>query len=358
MSSADPQIEIDGVSFTWNRARGLFFVNGMPAAALLIESTLAGLMRGVQQMVGLERFQVAIQAAGRESIEGEWDAFVSRAPTVREGLEITGQLTPLGGLGRWEIVDFDEATKTARFRVHDGWEELYQRALGVSWGSSFVAGKFAGFCTRAFGTYCTAEQTASAARGDAYDEFAVSPSPRTLEERLAELVREEKATSADLSAALGQLRSEMDERRRVEEELVRKLEVIQQKEEEIRSLSTPILRIWRGVLALPVIGRVDGVRASQMMENLLSAIVDTGATFTILDLTGVGAVDHEAVDHMLRLVRAASLLGTRCLISGVSPRMAQIVVELGLNLSELVTFGTLEAALQYAIDRTAPSRRS
>jgi rsbT co-antagonist protein RsbR len=139
------------------------------------------------------------------------------------------------------------------------------------------------------------------------------------------------------------------QRERVEQELRAKLMIIRRQEEAIRAMSTPILRIWEGVLTMPLIGLMDSMRAAQMMETLLDAISKTHVRFTILDLTGVDVIDTSAANHILRLVRGAALMGTRCIISGITPSMANTIVGLGLDLSELLTFNTLEAALRFAI---------
>jgi rsbT co-antagonist protein RsbR len=348
MPTADPQITIDGVQFAWDRERDLFLISGMPAVGLLIESTLAHLLAGVERMVGSERFALTMQASGRQSVEGEWEAFIVPAPNVRAGLETLGSLTPLGGLGRWTVLEFDEAARVARFRVTAGWEAIYQQALGVTWGSSFAAGKFAGYCTRAFGTYCWSEQTAAVVRGDAYDEFVVRPSDLRLEARLEQLVVAGKATSEDLAAALAAVQREADERARAEAALREQLAVSERQAADILAMSSPILQVGDGVLAMPVIGRVDGERASRMMETLLAEIARTRARWTILDLTGVDAVDTPALHHMTGLVRAISLLGARCLLSGITPDVAQGIVELGSDLGALRCFATLAAALRFA----------
>ncbi len=87
------RIEIDGVTYTWDRGRDLMLMNGMPVAALLLESSLAGMMWGIERMVGLERFQLAMQAAGRRSVAEEWDNFISQMPTPEQGIGILGSLT-------------------------------------------------------------------------------------------------------------------------------------------------------------------------------------------------------------------------------------------------------------------------
>ena len=165
------------------------------------------------------------------------------------------------------------------------------------------------------------------------------------EERLRQEVRERQLAEE-------RLRQEILDRRQVAEELQAKLEIIGRQEDAIRAMSTPILRLWDGVLTMPVIGLVDSVRAAQMMERLLEAITESRARFTILDLTGVELLDTHAISHLLSLVRACALLGTTCLVSGISARMAQSIVSINMDLGEISTFNTLEAALRHAIQQS------
>jgi anti-anti-sigma regulatory factor len=144
----------------------------------------------------------------------------------------------------------------------------------------------------------------------------------------------------------------------MEEELRGMLNIIRQQEEAIRAMATPILRLWEGVLTMPVIGRLDSIRATQMMERLLHEITRTRSRFTILDLTGAEDLDASAANHLLNLMRAAGLLGTRCLVSGISPKMAQTIISLGLSLTELSTFSSLEEALHHAIQQSAARQRT
>ncbi|UQA62597.1 STAS domain-containing protein [Polyangium aurulentum] len=347
--SERPEITVNTVEFSWDHENSLMLVWGQPVVTMWIESTMAGLMAGLQKMVGTERFVLAAEQAGRDSIEGEWEHVVLTQPSVEQGLVYIGKCASTVGLGEWQLLSLDREKKEARFRVKSSWEGIYQKALGVSWGSSTLAGRFAGYCTKIFGTYCRAEQTSFMARGDVHDEFVVRASARTLEDELDELLGTENATRVDLAAALERLRGEVEERKRVEAELRAKLDVIRRQEEAIRAMSTPILQIWEGVLTMPVIGLVDSTRAGQMMEALLEEITRTQARFTILDLTGVDMIDTGAAGHLLKVVQAARLLGTRCLVSGISPAMAGTVVNLELDLGELETFATLEAALRHAI---------
>jgi rsbT co-antagonist protein RsbR len=121
----------------------------------------------------------------------------------------------------------------------------------------------------------------------------------------------------------------------------------------ISRLSTPILDLWEGVLTLPVIGAVDEERASRMTESVLEAISRTRAAFTIIDLTGMDGVDASTADHLLRLVQTTQLLGSRCLVSGISPAAAQTMVQLGRGLDNVSTFSTLRAALGFVLRQSA-----
>jgi len=117
----------------------------------------------------------------------------------------------------------------------------------------------------------------------------------------------------------------------------------------VQEMSTPIIQVWDGVLALPVLGLVDSVRAQQMMQSLLDAIVRHGCRVTILDLTGVRTIDSSTVEHLFRMVSAARLLGSRCAVSGISSVVAQIIAQLGLDFSEVHTFQSLRDALRFAV---------
>ena len=139
------------------------------------------------------------------------------------------------------------------------------------------------------------------------------------------------------------------ERQRQQIALEEQQRLIQRQQETIHALATPILEIWEGVLTMPLIGVVDSRRAAQMTSALLEAIRASGARFAIVDLTGVEVMDSATADHLLRLVRAARLLGSACVLSGISPSVSVSLVDLGVELGGLRTFGSLRQALGYAL---------
>lgn len=125
-------------------------------------------------------------------------------------------------------------------------------------------------------------------------------------------------------------------------------EVILRQTDEITEISTPVIRVWDGILALPIIGTLDSARTQVVMENLLQEIVESGSTIAILDISGVPAVDSLVAQHLIKTVAATRLMGAECIISGIRPEIAQTVVHLGIDLSNIITKATLAHALRYA----------
>ncbi|PSB25189.1 anti-anti-sigma factor [filamentous cyanobacterium Phorm 46] len=128
-------------------------------------------------------------------------------------------------------------------------------------------------------------------------------------------------------------------------------EVIERQQQEMLELSTPVVKLWQGILALPMIGTLDSARTQIVMETLLQEIMETGSEFAILDITGVPTVDTLVAQHLLKTVAAARLMGTECIISGIRPQIAQTIVHLGVDLQDILTKATLADAFKVALQR-------
>jgi rsbT co-antagonist protein RsbR len=128
-------------------------------------------------------------------------------------------------------------------------------------------------------------------------------------------------------------------------------ELIVRQQQELLELSTPVITLWKGVLALPMIGTLDSARTQVVMESLLQRIVETGSTIAILDITGVPTVDTLVAQHLLKTVAAARLMGADCIISGIRPQIAQTIVHLGVDLNSVITKATLADAFAIALQR-------
>lgn len=129
-------------------------------------------------------------------------------------------------------------------------------------------------------------------------------------------------------------------------------QMIARQQEEMLELSTPVVKLWDGILALPLIGTLDSARTQVVMESLLNAIVATNSRVAIIDITGVPMVDTLVAQHLLKTITAARLMGAECIISGVRPQIAQTIVHLGINLTDVITKSKLADAFALALQRS------
>ena len=151
-------------------------------------------------------------------------------------------------------------------------------------------------------------------------------------------------TANDLIDRLGLLTTEAFQKAREE--------IIIRQQQEMMELSTPVVKLWEGILALPLIGTLDSARTQVVMENLLQRIVETGSAIAIIDITGVPTVDTLVAQHLLKTVAATRLMGADCIISGIRPQIAQTIVHLGVDLTAVITKATMADAFEVALKRS------
>ncbi|MEU6549270.1 STAS domain-containing protein [Streptomyces sp. NPDC046915] len=128
-------------------------------------------------------------------------------------------------------------------------------------------------------------------------------------------------------------------------------ELISRQREQLLEVATPVIKLWEGIVAVPLIGMLDSARSQVVMESLLEAIVDQRARYAILDITGVATVDSLVAQHLMKTVAAARLMGAECIVSGIRPAIAQTIVHLGIDLGSVLTRASLADALAYALGR-------
>jgi rsbT co-antagonist protein RsbR len=126
-------------------------------------------------------------------------------------------------------------------------------------------------------------------------------------------------------------------------------ELIAEQAEQLLELSTPVVKLWEGIVAVPLVGTLDSARAQVVMEKLLQTLVDTESAYAIIDITGVPAVDTQVAQHILKTVVAARLMGAECVISGIRPQIAQTIVALGIEFGDIATKASLADALVHAL---------
>jgi rsbT co-antagonist protein RsbR len=150
------------------------------------------------------------------------------------------------------------------------------------------------------------------------------------------------ASLNELIAAFG---AEQEQSRAFRRELEDKLLIVEKQRAAIRELSTPIIELWEGVLCLPVVGIMDTARSTEMTNSLLQAITAKKARYAIIDITGIEVMDTGTVDHFMRMAKSIRLLGAECALTGISPHIAQTVVQMGIEMSEITTERSLRDAL-------------
>jgi rsbT co-antagonist protein RsbR len=174
-----------------------------------------------------------------------------------------------------------------------------------------------------------------------------SPILRRLRDELSgspERMFEEIALTTEVLDKLGLYTTELHQQAREE--------VINRQQMELLELSTPVVKLWEGIVALPLIGTLDSARTNVVMESLLQQIVQTGSEIAIIDITGVPTVDTLVAQHLLKTVAAARLMGADCIISGIRAQIAQTMVHLGIDLTTVVTKSTMAEALRTALAKT------
>ncbi|MFI9121102.1 STAS domain-containing protein [Streptomyces bikiniensis] len=145
----------------------------------------------------------------------------------------------------------------------------------------------------------------------------------------------------------------------VEEYARTREEIISAQSQQLLELSTPVVKLWDGVVGVPLVGTLDSARTQVVMEKLLQALVDSNSAHAIIDITGVPAVDTQVAQHLLKTVVAARMMGAECTISGIRPQIAQTIVALGIEFGDIPTKATLADALRHAlmeIDKAAAAR--
>lgn len=138
----------------------------------------------------------------------------------------------------------------------------------------------------------------------------------------------------------------------VESFMATREQLIKRQQEELMELSTPVVKLWEGVLALPIIGTLDSARTQVVMESLLQTVVQTNSRFAIIDITGVPTVDTLVAQHLLKTITAARLMGAECIISGVRPQIAQTIVHLGIDLTQVITKAKLADAFAVCLQKS------
>ncbi len=152
---------------------------------------------------------------------------------------------------------------------------------------------------------------------------------------------------------LDALQAERERSQKYQRELEEKLDTIARQREAIRELSSPIIEVWEGVLCVPIVGVMDSARSAETTETVLRAVAEKGSECLIIDITGIDVMDTRTVDHFVKMARAVRLLGAQCVLTGVTPSIADTVVQMGLDFSGIDTERSLREGLKRYVARAS-----
>lgn len=310
------QFDVEGIAHEWDTDRSEIRFMGSPIMMMWIPP-LADLMGGIAELMG-PACRLAMRRGGRKSGEASF-GFFEQAASLEEGLNALIHATRIAGWGLVELVENDPAQHRAVLRQRNSWEVKLIQQMRAEHGCLFFAGHWAGVWSKVFGANCWSQETQCQAHGAECCEFIVEPSRRTIEDELARL--------------------------RCEVEIVRHKEILSA----VAQVQNPVLQVWEGILTLPLVGELGDERARQVTETLLLRIVQAQAAIVIVDITGVPTVDTRVANHLMKAVRAAELLGAKCLLVGISPQIAQTLIDQNIPLYGITTCATLQQGLEQAL---------
>ncbi len=336
-----PSIRVNQVDIAWDLDRAELTFFGLDSVLFWTDPSMYRLLAPLVDEIGVELFRLLVAHSSSLGTDADYEMMVTKlGHDFVSGFLAWGEAVAAAGWGRFEVREFDPAAGTAQVRVHQPWELQMQRSHASPWGCPFLQGKIIGLFTHAFGRPCWADETVVIEADAAWLDLRIYPSERALEGELGVLRR---ARSAAWEQDLLQ---RVDDATRA---LRDKLAVIEVQRATIARLASPILQVWRGVLAVVLSGELGETSVRALTHALLERVQASRASDVILDCTGVLRLDEDEADAVVRLVAALRLLGARATLVGLSPAAAAGLAAGSHALTGARTLQTLADALEQVI---------
>lgn len=345
-----PTIIVNGVSLVWDPPSGDISFFGISSVLFWANPSMYRLLEPLVDEIGIDLFRMLVAQSSSLGTDEDYNSMVTvLGSTFTEGFLAWGRAVSVAGWGSFEMPHFDIESCTAEVRVVNPWELRMQKAGGKLWGCPFLQGKIIGILEHALGQRCWADEDIDLESELPVVTFSIRAWESTLDAELkrlrSEQIRAAEARLADqvesATAALREKHRELDE-----------------KEALIRTLSTPILQVWDGVLVVPVVGGLSASRAELLNASLLQRVVHETATHVVLDLTGLDGVDNAVAERLGATVTALKLIGTECSVVGLSPDFARRAVELDVSFGGVRVLRTLADALRDVVGLQRPSKKT
>lgn len=331
-------ITINNVPIVWDPAVGDVSFFGISAVMFWANPSMFRLLEPLVEEVGVDLFRMLVAHSSSLGTDEDYNTMVTvLGSNFQEGFLAWGKAVSAAGWGSFELPHFDIESCTAEVIVRNPWELRMQKAGGRLWGCPFLQGKIIGILEHALGQRCWADEDIDVDSDMPVVTFSIRAWDRSLDEELKRLRAEQIRTAEarleeqveTATAALLEKHKELDEKDAI-----------------IRTLSSPILQVWDGVLVVPVVGALSEKRAELLNSKLLQRVVDQMATHVVLDLTGLDAVDNQVAERLGSTVTALKLIGTECSVVGLSPEFARRAVDLDVSFGGVRVLRTLADALR------------
>lgn len=333
-----PSITINNVPISWDPTVGDLSFFGISSVMFWANPSMFRMLEPLVEEVGVDLFRMLVAKSSSLGTEEDYHSMVTvLGSNFVDGFLAWGKAVSTAGWGSFELPFFDVESCTAEVRVVNPWELRMQKSGGQLWGCPFLQGKIIGILEHALGQRCWADEEIDVESNPPVVTFSVRAWESTLDNELKRLRTEQiRAAEARLTAQVESATAALRDKHRE----------LDEKEALIRTLSSPILQVWDGVLVVPVVGGLSAPRAELLNATLLQRVFDQSATHVILDLTGLDNVDNQVAERLSATVTALKLIGTECSVVGLSPTFARRTVELDISFGGVRTLRTLADALR------------
>ncbi|KAB7671212.1 STAS domain-containing protein [Bacillus sp. B1-b2] len=322
-------IKIESSEFSWNTLDGVFHFDGAPAL-LFWDSAFEIFFSTIMEISGSDASNTVFEATGFRMglLVNE---YYQNHYTVEEVMKKYSEIYSSAGWGNIEILNYDKEAKTVTVQLRNSWEQRILRSINSEQSAVLLPCHWAGVFSGLFKENMWYSLEKSKMNGDEYDEVKIFPSTITPNKNIHELARQKE------QAYINELEQKVD--RRTEE-----LSTL------IKTLSTPVMPVMNGILAIPLIGKFNEERFEDLLQKGLSEFKQKRASYLLLDLTGIKEFDGFIIHRLQHLIKAIELIGGNCVLVGISPSLSMQIIHSGADLNNLPTFSTLEQGIQYAIE--------
>jgi len=326
---SNQKIQIKSSEFSWNSENGVFHFDGAPAL-LFWDNAFEIFLSTIMEISGPDASNAVFETTGFRMGLLVNDYYQNRF-SIEEIIKKYSEIYSSAGWGNVTITAFNKEKQTVTVRLKNSWEHRIFQSLNPSQSAVLLPSHWAGVFSGLFKEKMWYELTKSQTRGDEYDELNIFVSNHTPHQSVHELVR-------------GKETKYITELETIVEDRTKELSTL------IRHLSTPVMPVMKGILAIPLIGKFNEERFEDLLQKGLQEFSERRASYLLLDLTGISEFDQFIIFRLQELVKAIELIGGECILVGINPHLSVQIIQSGVDLKHIHTFATLEQGIEYAIE--------